>query len=167
MGGGGRPVFIATNQATGAELWITDGTTAGTLSLGDLAPGLTSSNVTSLTPLSNGLTVFSANNGTNGAELWVTDGTAAGTGMLLDMYSGLTGSGPSRFTLLDDGRALFVANSNLIGQEVWITDRTIAGTHAVKDVNLAGGSSVSSQPLTPLENGFVTLHGHFGNKPRH
>jgi ELWxxDGT repeat protein len=72
---GNKLFFTADNQDFFEELWVTDGTTAGTQLVKDISPRGSS--------FPRGLTVvndklfFSAADGTNGQELWVSDGTAA------------------------------------------------------------------------------------------
>jgi ELWxxDGT repeat protein len=77
---GSKFVFSAFTDANGTELWISDGTVAGTKMLKDIKPGIGSSFPIRLTPLGNNV-VFVADDGTNGSECWVTDGTEAGTQM--------------------------------------------------------------------------------------
>ena len=43
-------LFVADSGSTGRELWITDGTTAGTRLLKDINPGATGSNPQNSTP---------------------------------------------------------------------------------------------------------------------
>ena len=53
---GARVVFAATTAAAGSEPWITDGTTAGTFQLGDLAGGATGSTPSQFTVAGNAVT---------------------------------------------------------------------------------------------------------------
>ena len=74
------------------ELWKSDGTTAGTVLVKDINPGLTagypnvpaSSEPYGLTAL-DGQLLFTANDGIHGDELWKSDGTAAGTVLVKDI----------------------------------------------------------------------------------
>ena len=126
--GRGRVAFTADDGGmTGREPWITDGTGAGTLALGDLRPGNAGSGSSGFTPLGNGRFVFGANDGTNGRELWISDGTAAGTGLLLDLLPGADSSNPQDFTNLFDGRVAFTAIT-AGGKQVVFTNGTVAGT---------------------------------------
>jgi ELWxxDGT repeat protein len=63
---GGRTLFTATNASTGNELWVTDGTTAGTSLLADINPGTASSTPQNFLRLPNGNLLFSAISGTIG-----------------------------------------------------------------------------------------------------
>ena len=77
----GKILFSATEATNGYELWITDGTTAGTSLLKDIYAGSSSSNPGFITSLGNGSALFRAYDSTNGYELWITDGTTAGTSL--------------------------------------------------------------------------------------
>ena len=66
----------------GNELWITDGTTAGTRMVADINPTPRhSSNPRFLTAIGDRV-VFRAYEPVHGEELWVTDGTSSGTMIL-------------------------------------------------------------------------------------
>ncbi|WP_206208978.1 Ig-like domain-containing protein [Vogesella mureinivorans] len=153
--GGGKVIFQANTDAKGVELWITDGTSAGTRLLADINPGTESSNAGGFTNLGNGKTLFYANNGTNGNELWITDGTTAGTRMVKDINTS-SDSTPYSFTAMGNGKAMFMANTALNGRELWVTDGTDAGTTLVKDIVPGTGSSQSQNymnDLTAIGNG--------------
>lgn len=70
--------FTATTTAHGRELWISDGTSAGTQLLADLVPGSFGSAPQNLTPWASRL-VFTASAPGGDIGLFVTDGTTAGT----------------------------------------------------------------------------------------
>src|SRR5262245_36651639 len=77
--------FVATTPTTGAELWRTDGTEAGTVLVKDIRGGRGGSTPTKLTNVG-GTLFFVANDATHGAELWASDGTAEGTRMLTNIF---------------------------------------------------------------------------------
>ena len=58
-----KVIFTATTGILGNELWITDGTAAGTLFLGDLFAGSGNSYASGFFDLNNGTMLFSAING--------------------------------------------------------------------------------------------------------
>lgn len=66
---GGRLYFVASSAESGAELWESDGTDAGTGPVVDLSPGAVSSEPYFLAALSDRLLV-SANDGLHGREVW-------------------------------------------------------------------------------------------------
>lgn len=74
-----RVVFVVDAlNGIGAELWVSDGTTAGTTLLRDIRPGEASSRPR-LLRRSAAEIYFVANDGRHGREVWRTDGTTAGT----------------------------------------------------------------------------------------
>ena len=93
-------LFVADSGSTGRELWITDGTTAGTRLLKDINPGATGSNPQKFYSMGD-VVYFRADNGITGSELWRTDGTAVGTVLVNDIRSGSDGSAPGNFIDVD------------------------------------------------------------------
>jgi ELWxxDGT repeat protein len=130
--------FAANNGVNGMELWISDGTTAGTVLVKDINAGATSSSIGYLTDV-NGTLFFVANNGSLGTELWKSDGTAAGTQLVKDIRSGVMGSNPSALVNVN-GVLFFSADDGINGTELWKSDGTDAGTVLVKNINAGGGS---------------------------
>jgi ELWxxDGT repeat protein len=153
--GNGKAVFSANDGINGTELWITDGTAAGTNMVKDIDAGLGSSIPTGLTSLGNGKAVFTAFDAIYGGELWITDGTAAGTNLVKDIATGIADSIPVAYIALGNGKAIFSAS--VAGtMEQWITDGTSAGTVAFKDV-FAGTTIIPNSSnyniFTSLGNG--------------
>jgi ELWxxDGT repeat protein len=136
----GRVYFAATDQAaqtfagtqgTGRELWMTDGTTAGTRLVRNIdtnripAQTTDSSSPADLLVFQDRLW-FSASDGKTGRELWVSDGTEAGTTQFADLYPGRFGISPTRLRVA--GNLLyFVADERAL----WRTDGTVAGTYRI------------------------------------
>ena len=104
---GNKVVFAANDGIHGEELWITDGTSAGTKLLKDInVTGTFGSNPFGFTQLGSKL-LFQADDFIHGPELWVTDGTTAGTRLLKDILPGGAtgedsgGSLPREFTYIN------------------------------------------------------------------
>ena len=134
-------------NSTGIELYLTDGTYAGTTIFLDIFPGSGSSDPQEFGVLGTNL-LFNADDGTNGNELWITDGTVVNTMMLLDINSG-SDSNPAKFTLVG-GELFFVADDGTNGEELWKTDGTAVGTVMVRNID---GAATSSSPHDLTEFG--------------
>jgi len=163
---GGTSWFSANDGVNGAELWKTDGTTAGTVMVKDIWTGSSGSTPQAGNPANffqyGDVTLFSATNGTAGNELWKTDGTAAGTVMVKDIFSGTTSSYPSGFTQFK-GAVWFKADGGS-GNELWKTDGTAAGTVMFKDINPGTGHSSPGQFVVVGDKMFFTATTNNGNE---
>jgi ELWxxDGT repeat protein len=84
---GTRLFFPARSKGNGYELWVSDGTTAGTRLIKNIVYGGASSKPSDLTAAGS-LLFFSARDGNHGRELWVTDGTTRGTRLVKDINPG-------------------------------------------------------------------------------
>jgi ELWxxDGT repeat protein len=140
----GTLFFTATDGTSGQELWKSDGTEAGTVSLGDLNPGPASSQPNDLTAVGNTL-FFAATDGGPGSELWKSDGTPAGTVIVKDVGS------PSDLTALN-GTLYFSGVDAAHGTELWRSDGTAAGTFLVKDINPGFHPSGGLNMLAPNDS---------------
>lgn len=78
---GNKVIFVGEDAEHGSELWVSDGTEAGTFMLNDLEPG-TGNGIFSLddTTVVNEILYFQENQ-----ELWSTDGTVEGTSKITDL----------------------------------------------------------------------------------
>jgi len=145
----GRLFFTANDGINGRELWVTDGTTAGTQLFKDISPGIIGSTPTGMTVF-NGNLIFAAEDRISYRELWISDGTAAGTQLLKDIANNFS-SYPGNFTIFDN-RLFFTADDfDNNGRELWVTDGTAAGTQLFKDIN-PGGYDSSPQSLTVVND---------------
>jgi ELWxxDGT repeat protein len=126
---GNRVYFSYDDGENGRELWMSDGTEAGTRLVEDIRPGPGSSFPKELHAEAN-LLLFSASDGVHGHEPWRSDGTALGTRMLQDIAPGELPSSPTEFTA-SASRIYFAANDGTTGFELWAIQRAaISGTFA-------------------------------------
>jgi ELWxxDGT repeat protein len=139
--------FEATDGTNGSELWVTDGTSAGTMLVKDIN-GTSGSTSINDQFVALGKLWFTANDGSNGTEVWTSDGTSAGTMMLKDIYPGSSSSNADYFVELG-GKVYFEASdgSGGSGSEIWVSDGTSAGTQVFVDIR-AGGTGSSPTYLT-------------------
>src|SRR5262249_1150846 len=144
----GKLYFEATEAASGRELWVTDGTAAGTSLVYDFNTGTTSGMVNFVGAINVflGKLVLIASSATTGTEIWTSDGTTAGTSLVLDVYPG-TSSGcttSSNSNCVAGARLFFYGNDGVTGAELWVTNGTPAGTVQVKDINTTSATASSS-----------------------
>jgi len=124
--------FDFDNGNHGFELWVSDGTEAGTHMVKDINAE-SSSNPSNLKAFGNKI-YFNADNGTDGIELWATDGTTAGTYLVKDINTGGNSNSLPADFIDFNGKLFFTAYSSDTGREIWTTDGTEAGTKILKDV---------------------------------
>jgi ELWxxDGT repeat protein len=118
---------VAWMETTGAELWKTDGTAAGTVMVKDIYGGRNGSAPAQLTNV-NGALYFMANDGVNGPELWRSDGTAAGT-QRLSTTAIPNSIGPAFAEIAAVGDLIyFTAQATASQMGLWKTDGTAVGT---------------------------------------
>ncbi len=123
---GPRLFFSASDSSHGRELWISDGTPAGTQMVKDIQPGRLASTPYYMAAVDDRV-FFAADDGTHGIELWVSDGTPAGTTMVKDIFPMSAGSHPAYLIALEE-RVIFSANDPGIGRRIFVSDGTPAGT---------------------------------------
>lgn len=108
----GNKFFFSAGSATeGDELWISDGTTAGTNRVKDIYAGIGNGidlGEGSYLYTSNTL-FFSGTTAAQGQELHRSDGTLAGTNIVQDIYLNAPGSEPKLSFISNNGRIIFSA----------------------------------------------------------
>jgi ELWxxDGT repeat protein len=143
---GSNVFFSATDNGPGNNLWMTDGTDAGTSKVIDIFPSMNCSDISSIIVVGANM-YFSTSADAVGNELWKSDGTAAGTSMVKDIESGLTSSSPQTLTKFgSSGKFIFNASTTTYGIEPWISDGTSAGTTLLKDI--VGGATGTAGSYT-------------------
>lgn len=149
---GGKVFFTATSfSATGvnnAEIYITDGTVAGTYLFKDIQPGVQGSRPSggAMIEYPANKLLFTATDGVSGTELWQSDGTSEGTTLLQDFNSG-SGDGfnfpgilinfPTEHVLnrVGDGLIFFARNA-VTGFQLY--GGSLAATYYVNDNSQTG-----------------------------
>jgi ELWxxDGT repeat protein len=139
----------ASDAQHGDELWISDGTAAGTRLLQNIAADDGSDGTAPFR--FGGSILFSAQTAGEGREPWISDGTPDGTHLLADIDSGPRSSYARAFADLQNGQALFIAEELTHGRELWSTDGTAAGTRLLGDLTSGrNGSFGYDDPIVIL-----------------
>ena len=169
----GKAYFSATQPSTGYELWVTDGTSAGTQIVKDIWPGPGSSFAGypyALTAF-NGKLYFGAADTTNGFQLWTSDGTAGGTTLVkvITSYTPYEGTYPANF-IPYNGQLLFTASTDTTNQyQLFTTDGTAGGTHIIApaispNVDPMGTLMFSFEtPVLTAANGAIFMNANFNS----
>lgn len=117
-----KTYFTANDGMTGYELWVTDGTEAGTKLVKDIVRGADHTYITGMTNLNGTLLFLSFYN--SSYSIYKSDGTDAGTIKLADIGSDIFIDGYTDISFV-------ISNNNaylLQGGNLWKTDGTVAGT---------------------------------------
>lgn len=117
-------VFTAADNVAGREVWISDGTTAGTTILKDTNPGAAGSEPSDLVTV-NGSLFFAAQDSETGSGLWKSDGTSQGTVRVKQMRLSAK-SLPLHPIAVHKSLVYFSAEDAESGIELWKTDGTTA-----------------------------------------
>ena len=159
-----RFVFDADDGIHGRELWVTDGTSSGTLMVGDIETGDGIDYSSEITEWMNGV-VFTTN-GQQGQRMWWTNGsvttsiwqapwlTSSASSDLMNQSVTLSSLGQNML-LGDENRLWFAAKESNIGLEVMQLDSD--GTMTMYDLHPFGDSSPSKALVS--NNGLVVVAG--------
>ncbi|MEO0481253.1 MAG: hypothetical protein AAF196_17430 [Planctomycetota bacterium] len=142
---GPRLMFAARTANGTSDLFSTDGTAAGTVSLGAFPRGGRLARV-------GNLVLF------DGGEPWITDGSVAGTQLLLELEPGA--ADPTISAIVEEpqtNRAFFTASTSALGNELWVTDGTPGGTQLVLDISAGSASTPIGQLVA--HNGLMFFSG--------
>jgi ELWxxDGT repeat protein len=129
--------FIATTAVTGAELWKSDGTGAGTGLVKDVVPGADGAGFHDLIAFGDRLLLARGL-----SEIWESDGSAEGTRPIVTtrLVVELTAAGAT---------AVFNGADDTHGSELWATDGSADGTRLLADL-LPGSASGVPRPAGRL-----------------
>lgn len=145
----GNSIFFgAMDEMHGSELWVTDGTSAGTQLFKEIVPGAEGAGIANLFVenglIYNGELYFRAVHDTYAAALWKTNGTPEGTQLVKGFLPGSVNSsfGLSGFVEYN-GKLYFSSQDTGTGFELFVSDGTPSGTQMLIDLN---PGSTSSRP---------------------
>lgn len=138
-GPGNFTLFAGTDANNHFNLWVTDGTSAGTSELSVAGASANGLQPTGLVVLGNKV-LFAGIDAANHKNLWISDGTANGTTEL--SVGGAYASGLSPTNLTQIGGRVFFSGIDARGQtSVWVSDGTASGTSKLSINGLSGSAS--------------------------
>ena len=142
---------------TGLELWLTDGTLAGTNLVKDIAVGAVAGPVEGTLTAALGGTqlLFAATDLDSGLQLWLSDGTTANTRKATSFGGAGYGAVKIENFFSTGTRTFFSANEGINGLEPWVYDTATAGLAFV----LPYGTACTGTPGLPEigANGLPTI----------
>lgn len=132
--------FSAYDAVNGNELWISDGTSAGTHLLKDIKPGTGGSFPWGFMKIGNEVYFNCAEIGLE-RKLWKTDGTATGTVKVnvAEPFFIVNGN----ISKLGN-KMIFFAHNTVDGYEPYVSDGTAAGTFMLGNINPSGNSYLAT-----------------------
>ncbi|MBX9737021.1 MAG: hypothetical protein K2X32_08850, partial [Phycisphaerales bacterium] len=136
--------FGASDGTIGTEPYVTDGTTAGTVLLGDLRPGATGSNASGFFASGSKVYFLANDGGAFGNELWSTDGTIPGTVRITDIAPGTLSSGFS-IDLVVNGWAYGSGATSGSDGEPTVVNLTTLQTRRLNDIRPGTSSSLPQE----------------------
>ena len=127
---------VTSPDGSSTVLTLTDGTAAGTTTLGSIVPGqgISLGDPSPRLPVAvaSGRAFFSAFDASRGVELWATNGTQAGTGPVVDIDPGPSGSSPGDLTAVGN-RVFFSGHDGSHFDSLFVTNGTSSGSRLVAD----------------------------------
>ncbi len=143
-------LYFRGSTNTSIELWKTDGTEVGTVSVKNFeasqtgAPSYVSNNDREyLGVVFNNQLYFTVNRASS-YELWKTDGTTVGTVLIRGGFTA-----PISNMIVFNNQLFFTTTESATGNEIWVTDGTLAGTQLKHDIfpnNLNPSLGLGSNP---------------------
>lgn len=119
----GDRLYFLKQLDQGSDLWVTDGTAAGTVLLRRFDGYFSGPHA----PASAGGRLFFLNKNDGDDEVWTSDGTVAGTRAVTN-FPVTDPFGYAQWLKAVGNRVYFVADDGVHGREIWRTDGTAAGT---------------------------------------
>lgn len=142
-------LFTADDGIHGVELWITDGTDAGSEMLTDINEGAGDSNPANFTRLGNRI-YFTATDSAGLIKVYSTSGLVGSTRLLKDVIVGSSfGFGDPIELVVSNGKLFFAASTTADGKELWVSTGSTPGTSLLKNI-ASGTNSSNPQGLTDL-----------------
>jgi ELWxxDGT repeat protein len=158
---GNKIYFAAYKAGVGRELWVTDGTAAGTKVVKDIVSGDQGSSPTQLTAVGDHLYFTTYSQTSFSQQLWISDGTTTGT-RRVEGFEPSSSVWISSMTALG-GRLYFSLDTNGTDSDLWVSDGTLSGTHLVSEVG--PGQSLTITELTTAGNRlFFAAKGPLGHR---
>ncbi len=150
----GTLYFSAFTNTLGWELWKSDGTTAGTVLVANLATGNESSFPSNYVGMDNRLYFMTY---ISRWGLWSTDGTSAGTTFITDLDTSSDRDPAIPFEMVAIGSTLYFTRTTALGRELW-SYSTATGVQLVRDILAGSGSGTPRNLTVVLDKLFFTAN---------
>jgi ELWxxDGT repeat protein len=140
--------FAGVDATHGTELWVTDGTQAGTKLVQDFIAGTKSSAPADFIQYKGDL--YFTDSSSSGREIYKLSGTNGTISILKDINPGIPGAFDrnSADFQISNGLLYFVADNGTSGKELWVSNGTSSGTKLLKDISVGNASTSFFQFIT-------------------
>jgi ELWxxDGT repeat protein len=140
---GDTTYFTARAGGSSAQLWKTDGTTAGTALVKDFVPENANSQIEAIRKVGSTAVAVVHNGAAQRHELWTSDGTTAGTAQIT-LPTGMTFSDPRVNTTTLGNTFAFIGYQGVGPAQLWTLDLT---TGSVTQADTRSGDATQASPV--------------------
>ena len=144
--------FTAWTSATGSELWVSDGTVAGTKMVRDINPGAGDGAFFGNVVYTTNAVYFVGDDGVNGSEVWKTNGNSANTRMVANINAGSASSYPTLGLVINNHVLFSAENGAAPGSEFYSLGTIVTSLRPSLEPKVSSAPAEEEWSLILLDN---------------